>query len=349
MNLPSSFRRFLRKARRYAAPVGATIALRGCPCPPEVFRPPQPYTSSIAVDADTTLDATPASWEPWCTEKCGEMSTECFVRVNTSEGNSLPAHPTCDQFSSTGTDILSPTATWLSLCSKTCGEEQDCLIGPNREDNNKVMINCVSWWKNCAGGRGTEGIDSPAPIAGDRAALALAEMAALEAESVSAFTRLARELGALGAPRSLRKRAARSRRDEMRHARSMASLATRRGATISRTNLPAHPLPNRPLADVALENAIEGCVRETYGAWIAWQQARHARDPELRATMRRIAMDEARHAALAWDIHRWAMARLDGKTREHIARAMDAAWTRVAASAPDLKDPAAMELGLVRP
>lgn len=345
MKLPSSFRRFLRKVARYAGPVGATTVLRGCPCPPAVYVPPKPFEASIAVDADTTLDGTPESWTAWCTETCGENPSECYVRVSTSEGNSLPASATCTQYSS-GTTNLPSTATWVSTCKKACGEEQDCLIGPESAENNKVMITCLSWWTDCAGGRGTEGVDSPPPIARDRTGLALAEMAALEAESVPAFTRLTRELRALGAPRVLQRRAARSRQDEKRHARTMASLARRHGATIFASNIPHDTLPIRPLDEVALENAVEGCVRETYGAWIAWQQARQARSREIRATMRRIAMDEARHAALAWDVHRWAMARLDKEMRQRIERAMAQAWSRIAAAAPDPRDPAAIELGV---
>jgi hypothetical protein len=94
-------------------------------------------------------------------------------------------------------------------------------------------------------------------------------------------------------------------------------------------------LPLRTLEEVAFENAIEGCIRETYGAWHAWKQAHEAPDRELRATMGRIAADEMRHAALAWDIHEWAMARLDKNTRNRIAYAMNQAWSAIAAKNPD--------------
>ncbi len=346
MKLPSSFRRFLRKIARYAGPVGATTALRGCPCPAAVDVPDKPYAASIQVDANT-LDSTPESWATWCTATCGDSSSECLVHVSTSEGSSMPIAFACDRFS-TSAAMPNDSAPWLKACKDACGEEQDCLIGPDSLQENKPIVRCESWWTNCAGGRGTDGIDSVPAVGVDRAALALAEMAALEAESVPAFQRLARELAALGAPRGLRRRASRSRQDEKRHARTMASLARRRGATISETNLPSKSLPLRSIDEVALENAVEGCVRETYGAWLAWQQAQHARDPELRAAMRRIAMDEARHAALAWDIHRWAMPRVGRAARERIGEGMDAAWRAIAASAPDQRDPAAIELGLVR-
>jgi hypothetical protein len=50
---------------------------------------------------------------------------------------------------------------------------------------------------------------------------------------------------------------------------------------------------------IATENAVEGCVRETFAALVATWQAEHARDRVVRDAMRRIAADETRHAELA--------------------------------------------------
>jgi hypothetical protein len=347
MNLPSSLRRFLRKVARYAGPVGASTVLRGCPCPPAEFRPPQPYTSSLAIDADTTLDATPASWEPYCTETCGETSSECYVRVNTSDGNSIRLTTACDDYGYGQTNLPASMTPWMDLCAKTCFSEQDCLIGPDRAQNNKIIINCVSWWKDCAGGRSTEGITvAIAPTSPNPQGQLLARMATLEAESIPAFRRLARELAALGAPRKLRRQAARSRRDEQRHARTIGSLARRHGATPASVIDPERALPLRALEEVALENAIEGCIRETYGAWNAWKQSQDAGDPELRATMHRIAADETRHAALAWDIHQWAIVRLDKRQRNRITQAMNEAWMQIATDCPEFEDLAAAKQAL---
>lgn len=330
MKLPSSFRRLLRKFAQYAGPVGATTILRGCPCPNPEFRPPQAYTSSLVVDGQRTLDANFTSWEPFCIEKCGEGSTECHVRVNTSEANGLRLTHSCDKINYGPAALAGPSAPWDSLCKKTCGEEQDCLIGPDPARGNMIIINCVSWWVDCAGGRSTEGITAmPPPASQNEMGALLARMATLEAESIPAFRRLARELAALGAPRKLRRQAARSRRDEMRHARVMTSLARRNGVVPAAILVPNQPLPLRKLEEVAFENAIEGCVRETYGAWNAWERARKACDPELRATLVRIALDEVRHASLAWDIHRWAMARLGRPERERIMAAMELSWQQI--------------------
>ncbi|MDC3958447.1 ferritin-like domain-containing protein [Polyangium jinanense] len=158
----------------------------------------------------------------------------------------------------------------------------------------------------------------------------LARAAHLEAASVIAFERLATELSALGAPVSLVQEARRAANDEVRHAEVVSALGRARGGT------PVPPcveeLPLRALFALALENAVEGCVRETFGALVGAHQARRAADAELAAAMRDIAADEARHAALSWKVHVWAMEQLGPEERAHIQRAQADAFSRLAAS-----------------
>ena len=66
---------------------------------------------------------------------------------------------------------------------------------------------------------------------------------------------------------------------------------------------------------MAIDNAIEGCVRETYGALLAKRQAQTAAEPAVRALMAPIAVDEARHAALSWEIDSWAQRQLGRRDR----------------------------------
>jgi hypothetical protein len=146
-----------------------------------------------------------------------------------------------------------------------------------------------------------------------------AEVAHLEAASVLAFRRLARELRAHGAPRSLVRRAEHAASDDIRHARVTAALARRFGARAASPCVA--PRKTRSLARIARENAVEGCVRETFGALLATWQAKAARDPRVRAAMRAIARDETAHAALAWDVARWIEPRLLHRERAAIARA----------------------------
>jgi hypothetical protein len=58
----------------------------------------------------------------------------------------------------------------------------------------------------------------------------------------------------------------------------------------------------RSLDAVACENAVEGCVHETFGAAVAVMQSERAREPSCRDAMKRIAADEIRHAELAWAV-----------------------------------------------
>jgi hypothetical protein len=173
---------------------------------------------------------------------------------------------------------------------------------------------------NCAIGRRPEGLARPS-FRDDDCELGawLARIAHLEAASVPAFERLARELELLGAPAELVERAKRSAKDEVRHARVTARFARSFGAEVPEPEVAE--LAPRSLFDVSLENAIEGCVRETFGALVATYQAAHATDARLRAAMRMIARDETRHAALAWDVAAWAEARLTDEERAEITAA----------------------------
>ena len=146
-----------------------------------------------------------------------------------------------------------------------------------------------------------------------------ARCAELEALSVYAFERLARELRALGAPEGYSERAEQAAMEEVRHASTMANLAARFGTTPPTLQMGALPL--RPLFDVALENAVEGVVRETFSAAIALHTSVHAEDPEVRAAHVAIAEEERAHAELTVELDAWFATRLDAAQRMHIERA----------------------------
>ena len=128
-----------------------------------------------------------------------------------------------------------------------------------------------------------------------------------------AFLRLYEELLLHGADESLRDAALQSAMDEVLHTDVSARLARRFGATPPRPDVAPRPL--RTLFEVALDNAVEGCTRETYGALVAHHQALHAGDEEIRGVMARIAEDETRHAELSWAVERWALPRLSETER----------------------------------
>ena len=184
-----------------------------------------------------------------------------------------------------------------------------------------VMYDEYNGGANCpVDGRRPPGLVTPRGLrATSPAAAWLAQAAWLEAASVHAFVHLANELTGHGAPPRLVRGALVAAADEVRHTTMMTRLAMRFGGypPAPEVVLPTH----RSLADLAVENAAEGCVRETWGAIIALWQARTAHDTVTRATFAAIARDEMRHAALAWAVYRLATPLLDDDARARVAHA----------------------------
>lgn len=145
----------------------------------------------------------------------------------------------------------------------------------------------------------------------------LAKAARLEAASVYAFRQLARELLALDAPESLVSATLSAMADELRHAREMTRVARAYGAEVQLPEVAEVPL--RTALEIALDNASEGCVRETFGALVATHQAASAKSRVVREAMVRIAQDETRHATLSWELARWLDTRIDGRERARVA------------------------------
>jgi hypothetical protein len=200
----------------------------------------------------------------------------------------------------------------------------------------------------CAVGRRPEGL---CPI--DRRVAAgtlgahFAEIAHLEAASVYAFERLARELVSFGAPRNLVARAASSALEEVQHARVMGAFARSYGAEPYQVRIAN--LPARSLYQLALENAVEGCIHETYGALIAHHQAAHAAAPALRSAMRTIARDETNHAELAWQIAAWVTPHLTETQRTELRQAQTQALLSLSQARPALPPLAAASIGIPNP
>jgi hypothetical protein len=222
----------------------------------------------------------------------------------------------------------------LSQCAVLCNETEslqrvcaisECLnVDASAIPNiTPLTLECATGAGACAPGAGRRpaGLRDAAPARrGDAVGAVLADTARLEAASVHAFRRLGAELTSMRAPRSLVRAAARSARDEVRHARVMSRLARRHGGVPARVTL-ERPRRARSLEAFAIENAVEGCVRESFGALVAARQASHAPDRELARAMGSIASDEARHAALAWAIARWVRPRLSAGAQARLRQA----------------------------
>ena len=233
----------------------------------------------------------------------------------------LPECPSVVSIAASCFDGGVPTDASLSFstCATLCGGAATCSRGP-AFDGGPIALECAP---ECARlGRAFAGMQRTRIRARGRlspVARFFAESAQLEASAVDAFRILAGELAAHRAPSALVRSARAAARDEVRHARITRTIAGRYGAC---------PLPPRtasrevrPLEAVALENAIEGCVRETFAALVAHHQAATATDPEVRAAMASIAVDETRHAALGWEVAAWAETRLSASARARVRAA----------------------------
>ncbi|MBL9002740.1 MAG: hypothetical protein JNJ46_00770 [Myxococcales bacterium] len=209
-------------------------------------------------------------------------------------------------------------------CAHVCGDTLNCE--PAFADGGQAGVRCISdcndnYASGC--GRRLDGLLPPPGRTGDVRTRYLEQAAYLEAASVQAFRRLAAELRAHGAPARLVRDAEAAAEEEIRHAHRMNDLVARRGGTHQQVEASVWSV--RSLEQMALENAIEGCVRETYGAWVAWWQATTAQDPALREAMGPIAREETGHARLSFAIDRWAQKRLSATERQAIQRAKRAA------------------------
>jgi hypothetical protein len=206
-------------------------------------------------------------------------------------------------------------------CAQLCGFPNNgggfCYVGTS--PTGQPSVECYA---QCGIGRRTSR-RRPSARKGGVVGRYLCAAARLEADSVHAFRRLRRELAEHGAPARLRHAALRAQRDEVRHARDTGELARGYGVAPRMPRVPERPV--RSLEAIAVENAVEGCVRETYGALVAMFQSRAAQDPTVARHMRRIADDEIRHAALSWQVARWAAGRLGPQALARVESARRAA------------------------
>jgi hypothetical protein len=171
-----------------------------------------------------------------------------------------------------------------------------------------------------AGRRPPSLLPSKSPIGCGPLGAYFAEAARLEKASVAAFRQLSSDLSQHGAPSELVGEARRFARDEVRHARAMGALAGRYGASPVPVRLGDSP-GFRSLEEIAIENEVEGCVREAYGALVALWRSLSARDRQVASVLASIAEDECRHATLARKIAAWTNDLLTEAARGRVARA----------------------------
>jgi hypothetical protein len=220
----------------------------------------------------------------------------------------------------------------------------DCMLTiPNRVDGPGLL--------SCSGVRVDyeHSIPGRRPLAWTQGGLEIADplswMATIEQVSIAAFEQLAAQLRHIGAPIELIDRCRAAARDEARHVSLIESLG---GRTFAHEGVSASL--EAPLFDIALHNAVEGCVTETWSALLARRQSEHAADATTRRVFAEIAEDECRHAQLAWDLHDWLCSRLEPEQVEQVEAARLAALADLERSAMQhaltLPDEARHTLGL---
>lgn len=162
-----------------------------------------------------------------------------------------------------------------------------------------------------------------------------------EHASVASFARFTLELVAVGAPPEFLADSAAAMRDEVRHAELAFALAQRFGANAQGPGpLDAGPARGMTLAEVVVATVREGCVGETLAAAQAELAAAKATDTAVVAALEEIAIDEARHAALAWRVVQWALS-VDPSLRAVVSAAFAEAASLV--SAPTDPAPSGLE------
>jgi hypothetical protein len=342
-----------------AVPVSGAAALGACGGQSTAASTPQPHddaatgreTDSSLGDANAEDDGGDGATTRTVVTSCGETVTvdltgpfagslcgipECFP----FDAGALAADGDASAVDAGDGGITHAQCTALCASPGSTGSQSWESCAPI-EDGGVPLIQCQPY--GCLG-RLPEGLVSANAAAATSLGAYFAGMAQLEAASVHAFRHLRRELVAHGAPRRLVRAAERAARDEIRHARVSTALARRHGgATVAPR---VEPRPVRSLETIALENAVEGCAREGFGALVATWQGTAATDPVIRAAMTRLARDETRHAALAFAVDAWLHGRLDPAARARVKATRNAALAELAAGGDEVPEALRKPLGM---
>ncbi|MFZ5892751.1 MAG: hypothetical protein ACOY0T_16955 [Myxococcota bacterium] len=156
-----------------------------------------------------------------------------------------------------------------------------------------------------------------------------------EYASIGAFIQLAHELAYAGAPRQIVARALAAANEEIDHAELCLSLA----AQFARRPLEFEGAPlalRQPLQGIAAlerlaaESALDGWLGEGQAALRAQNRGLVAADVASSRVHRRIAKEEASHAALGADVVRWAIASGGRAVRDAVRRSLAHCFDHIA-------------------
>jgi len=281
----------------------------------------------------------------FATSGCGGRRTGCDAPTERFELDELLTADQIDEAVKDATDAASKAGVAPpNECEEVCratyrrtrrwkptGVESCTLTRPEQtagpEAHGRVACSGSGVEYYCEGRRPLAHADVDADMGGDAMARSLAAMAWLEAASVLAFDELAAWLTVRGAPAELVERCRAAAEDERRHARWLTHLAEQRGV---RVPMPTPRATNEAsVLEVALHNAVEGCVHESFAALMAAVRAERAEEPWLRQVFASIAIDEIRHGELAWELDAWLRTRLEPTQVQRVEAAQREALARL--------------------
>ena len=294
---------------------------------PEVVTEPKVYTPTTTCSIASTAEDCAKRHQP------DAAKGETFIAFLGPNDPKPLSYQQCVQLCQTKVKQMCPGGSYqgyfasVSVSVNSCSEKE----GQNKK---RVMVCNYDIRRGCAvAGRRPAGLqqtEEPAQTyppelvnqvlsETEQAGAFFAELAYLEQAAVTAFEYLARELEHYDAPEELVELAKKGIDEEIEHAELMRMLAYAYGGHVQEVEV--EPFQLRPLSEIALDNAREGCIRETFGALIAMWQSAHAEDEAVRRVMERIAHEESIHAALSWKIDEWIQTQLSDEDRKRCKEA----------------------------
>lgn len=204
-------------------------------------------------------------------------------------------------------DISNTSVSCLEHCQMQDNGDRLLSCQYEKGDQGMIQVRCDREGACAVPGRWTS-IVGPKPLA---LAYSIQEemkrRVKCEAVAVIAFERLAFELKAYQAPTALLAKIQVAIEDEKRHTSTFTSTCLAQNWEIKEdiTHIEVSHYPVRSLLEIAIENAIEGCVGESFAALENLYQSYFAKNPTIKALHQSIVFDEIAHAELSWQIHDW--------------------------------------------
>lgn len=212
----------------------------------------------------------------------------------------------CSNFKSFLMDLQRQGATEKELFAMV--DDIDVDLQPNRKTN--------------TGGRLPPAYQEP-QIMGEGIGVYFAKSAHEQAAAVFSYIALATQLRSFGAPTNLIEQCQSAAKDNILHAKIMQELSEMEGVFVPSF----HYVPtSQSILEVAMQNAVDGCIYETWAALLAnWQSTHLPSDPELQTVYEQIGKNKAMHGQLAWDLHFWFLSKLRTREKKQLSRAQSKA------------------------